>query len=52
MRDHHPYTIKAARFLPPPARFSAQEKRFSLSKVCLKKAALLLGCFKIKRLSK
>ena len=28
MRDHHPYNITAARFLPPPACLSAQEKDF------------------------
>ena len=28
MRDRHPYIILAARFLPPPAAQSAQEKGF------------------------
>jgi len=28
MRVHHPYTIKAARFLPPPVGLSAQAKGF------------------------
>ena len=49
MRDHYPYTIEAARFLPPPFGFKRSSRRFSLSNVGLKKAALLLGCFKNKK---
>ncbi|XXK32601.1 D-alanyl-D-alanine carboxypeptidase family protein [Rhodobacteraceae bacterium nBUS_24] len=36
-------------FFCPPNGFKRSRKRFSLSNVCLKKGALLLGCFKNKK---